>query len=57
LQRTGIHPQFGNVTLAQLLATWTTHDLDHISQIVRVLAKQYDAAVGPWKANLKILRS
>lgn len=57
LQRTGIHPQFGAVTLAQLLSTWTTHDLDHISQIVRVLAKQYDSAVGPWKANLKILRS
>ncbi|TCZ72909.1 DinB family protein [Flaviaesturariibacter aridisoli] len=56
LQRTGVHPQFGNVTLAQLLATWTVHDLDHINQIVRVLAKQYGEAVGPWKANLRILR-
>ncbi|GAB4092504.1 DinB family protein [Flaviaesturariibacter terrae] len=56
LQRTGIHPQFGNVTLAQLLATWTVHDLDHLSQILRVLAKQYSDAVGPWKEYLRILR-
>ncbi|RYY39327.1 MAG: DinB family protein [Chitinophagaceae bacterium] len=57
LQRSAVHPQLGPVTLAQLLATWATHDLDHISQVVRVLAKQYGDAVGPWKANLKILRS
>lgn len=57
LQRSGLHPQLGTVTLAQLLATWTVHDVDHISQVVRVFAKQYGEAVGPWKANLKILRS
>ncbi|RYY88330.1 MAG: DinB family protein [Chitinophagaceae bacterium] len=57
LQRSAIHPQLGPVTLSQLLATWTVHDLDHISQILRVLATQYADAVGPWKANLRIIRS
>jgi hypothetical protein len=57
LARTGTHPTFGAVTLQQLLATWAVHDLTHISQIVRVLAKRYDALVGPWKAFLKVLRS
>ena len=55
-EETGIHPQFGKVTLAQLLATWTVHDLNHIAQIARVMAKQYIAEVGPWKAYLKILQ-
>ena len=53
----GIHPAFGEVTLAQLLATWTVHDLDHISQISRIMAKQYKEDVGPWKEYLKILNS
>jgi hypothetical protein len=52
----GIHPAFGDVTLAQLLATWTAHDLNHIAQIARVMAKQYKAATGPWVAYLKILQ-
>jgi hypothetical protein len=56
LQRRGRHPDFGPVTLAQLLATWTVHDLTHLTQIVRVLARQYDAEVGPWKAYLGVLR-
>lgn len=56
LKKTGIHPSFGTVTLAQLLATWVVHDLDHISQISRVMAKQYKDEVGPWIAYLKILR-
>ncbi len=55
LQKTGVHPAFGEVTLSQLLATWVTHDLDHIAQISRVMAKQYKAEVGPWIAYLKIL--
>ncbi|MDQ4123504.1 MAG: DinB family protein [Acidobacteriota bacterium] len=55
LEAKGVHPAFGEVTLAQLLATWTVHDLDHIAQISRVMAKQYKAAVGPWKEYLKIL--
>jgi len=53
----GTHPEFGSVTLGQLLATWVAHDLDHISQIVRVMAKQYSVAVGPWAAFLKVVRS
>lgn len=56
LSRKGIHPDFGEVTLSQLLSTWTVHDLDHINQISRVMAKQYDEAVGPWKNFLGILR-
>ena len=43
----GIHPDLGDVTLSQLLSTWTVHDLDHINQISRVMAKQYNEAVGP----------
>jgi uncharacterized damage-inducible protein DinB len=53
----GIHPSLGEVTLSQLLATWTVHDLNHIAQISRVMAKQYKAEVGPWKAYLRILQS
>lgn len=56
LSRKGIHPEFGEVTLSQLLSTWTVHDLDHINQISRVLAKQYYNAVGPWKAFLGVLK-
>ncbi|MGM5469264.1 DinB family protein [Flavobacteriaceae bacterium LMO-SS05] len=52
---TGIHPELGEVTLSQLLATWVTHDLGHIAQIARVMAKQYKTEVGPWAAYLPIL--
>ena len=55
LARTGTHPTFGRVTLEQLLAAWAVHDLTHIAQIVRVLAKRYDAEVGPWKEFLGVL--
>ena len=55
LEATGTHPDLGRVTLSQLLATWVTHDLGHISQIVRVLARRNTAAVGPWRAYLSIL--
>jgi hypothetical protein len=57
LQLTGIHPDFGEVTLKQLLSTWVVHDLTHISQIVRVMANRYKMDVGPWKAYLGILKS
>lgn len=53
---TGIHPGLGRVTLGQLLATWVAHDLTHIRQIARVMAHQYDAAVGPWKRYLGVLQ-
>lgn len=54
-ERRGVHPEFGEVTLAQLIATWMVHDLDHVAQVARVLAKQYTAAVGPWTAYLSVL--
>ena len=57
LAQTGIHPVFGEVTLKQLLATWVAHDLNHIGQIVRVMAKQYTQEVGPWFEFLGILKS
>jgi hypothetical protein len=51
----GTHPQFGPVTLRNLLATWVVHDLGHIQQIVRTMASEYREAVGPWQAYLSIL--
>lgn len=55
LLKTGIHPAFGNVTLAQLLSTWTAHDLGHLAQIARVMARQYKYEVGPWIEYLPVL--
>ncbi len=54
-QKEGIHPEFGPVTVQQLLATWATHDLGHIAQICRVMAKHYKEDVGPWSAYISIL--
>jgi hypothetical protein len=55
LAKRGTHPSFGTVTLSQLLATWTVHDLNHMHQISRVMAHQYRDAVGPWSAYLGVL--
>jgi hypothetical protein len=55
LDRRGRHPGLGVVTLGQLLATWVAHDLDHVVQISRVLARQYSDNVGPWRAYLRII--
>lgn len=55
LHRRGRHPELGAVTLGQLLATWVAHDLNHLGQIARVMAKRYADEVGPWKAYLRIL--
>lgn len=55
LGRRGRHPDFGAVTLGQLLATWAIHDLNHLGQIVNVLARQHTETVGPWRAFLGIL--
>ncbi|MDB5252114.1 MAG: hypothetical protein JWP27_1283 [Flaviaesturariibacter sp.] len=52
---TGLHPQLGEVTLSQLISTWVAHDLSHVAQVCRVMARQYDGHVGPWKAFLRIL--
>ena len=56
LARHGRHPEFGRVTLAQHMATWVAHDLSHINQVVRVMARQYSTAVGPWQAYLSIFK-
>ncbi|MEZ5319231.1 MAG: DinB family protein [Vicinamibacterales bacterium] len=55
LARTGRHPEFGVVTLGQHLATWVAHDLGHVNQVVRVMARRYSDAVGPWRAYLSII--
>ena len=55
LDRRGLHPTLGEVTLRELLATWAVHDLDHVSQIFAGMAGSYDAEVGPWKTYLGIL--
>ncbi len=49
------HPEFGEVTLKQLLATWVVHDLSHIAQTARVIAKQYKDEVGPWKNYIPLI--
>jgi hypothetical protein len=56
MSRRGQHPELGEVTLGQLLATWVVHDLDHVSQIARTMAKVYRQAVGPWREYLSILQ-
>jgi hypothetical protein len=55
LDRRGLHPSLGEVTLRELLATWAVHDLDHIGQVYAGLAGSHDAEVGPWKTYLGIL--
>ena len=56
LEKTGQHPELGEVKLKELLATWVVHDLSHIRQMVRIMAKQYKTDVGPWKAYLPIFQ-
>jgi DinB superfamily len=55
LGRRGVHPTFGEVTISQLLATWVVHDLNHLGQIAKTMAKQYADAVGPWREFLPII--
>jgi hypothetical protein len=54
--KTGIHPEFGEVTLKELISTWVVHDLGHIAQISRVMSNQYKSDVGPWINYLGILK-
>lgn len=56
LERPGLHPALGPVTLRQLLATWVVHDYDHVVQMSRVIAKRYTDEVGPWRTFLNVLR-
>ena len=55
LDRKGMHPVLGDVTLRHLLATWVVHDLTHMAQITRVMAKQYKEEMGPWPQFFRIL--
>ena len=55
LELPGEHPSLGAVSLRQLLAAWVVHDLGHIAQVARVMAKQYRADVGPWVPFLPVL--
>jgi hypothetical protein len=57
LARTGIHPEFGRVTLDQLLACWVTHDLAHVAQIARVMVRYQGPAVGPWSKYFSLLNA
>lgn len=55
LKLTGTHPAFGEVTLRHLLATWAAHDLAHLNQISRVMAKQYKEEIGPWINYMRVM--
>ena len=55
LEKRGIHPELGSVTLGQHLSTWAAHDLTHLHQLTRTLAHQYRDAVGPWQQYLGVL--
>jgi hypothetical protein len=56
LDRPGLHPELGEVTLGNLIATWVVHDMDHVTQIARTMAKVYTEATGPWHVYLSVLR-
>lgn len=55
LDKKGMHPGLGQVTLRQLLSTWVIHDLTHIAQVTRVMAKQYKEEMGPWVEYFRIM--
>jgi uncharacterized damage-inducible protein DinB len=56
LDLTGEHPELGTITMRQLLATWVVHDVSHIAQITRTMAREYTAAVGPWTQYFRVLQ-
>jgi len=56
LDMAGLHPDLGDVTLRQLLATWVVHDLGHIAQLMRIMANRYSEEVGPWRAYASIIQ-
>lgn len=56
LERRGMHPALGAVTLSQLLSTWAAHDLSHLHQLSRVMAHQYRDTGGPWSAYLGVMQ-
>lgn len=56
LRLTGVHPEFGQVTLEQLLACWATHDMAHVAQISRLLTRAFGRQVGPWRKYFSLLQ-
>ena len=56
LSCTGLHPEFGAVTLGQLIACWVTHDFAHTAQISRILARHFGTRIGPWTKYFSLLR-
>jgi hypothetical protein len=52
----GTHPSLGTITLRELLATWTAHDLAHILQITRIMAKRYKQNVGAFSQFLSVMK-
>lgn len=56
LELTGEHPELGTVTLPPLLATWVGHDVSHVAQITRTMAREYTEAVGPWTEYFRVLQ-
>ena len=55
LARKGRHPSLGTVTLSELLGTWVVHDLNHLAQAARILARARGDEVGPWHEYLPVL--
>ena len=55
LQMTGVHPEFGEVTLDQLLACWAAHDVAHVAQMSRLLTRSFGRHVGPWRKYFSLL--
>jgi DinB superfamily len=55
LDKKGMHPKLGEVSLRNLMATWVVHDLTHTAQVARVMAKQYAGEMGPWTEYFRIL--
>jgi len=56
LDKRGLHPSLGSVTLSQLLSSWAAHDLTHLHQLSRIMAYQYRDAVGPWSRYLGVMQ-
>ena len=56
LRLTGEHPEFGTVTLEQLLATWAAHDMAHVAQLSRILTRAFGRRVGPWRRYFSALK-
>lgn len=55
LTRLAVHSEIGEITLANLLAEWVSHDLGHIRQLVVAAAQPFLPATGPWRPGYRQL--